>query len=97
MYVVFFLLCYGYHRDLHVLTHSFPTRRSSDFMHYALTTEPNPADAGAALDASPSWTQVEPGSEEDEQLRESVVELVSGAANVSDWAVALGEIGRAHV
>src|SRR3546814_13943752 len=21
---------YGYHRDLHVLTHSFPTRRSSD-------------------------------------------------------------------
>src|SRR3546814_7813411 len=22
--------CYGYHRDLHVLTHSFPTRRSSD-------------------------------------------------------------------
>src|SRR3546814_15115165 len=27
--VVFFYL-YGYHRDLHVLTHSFPTRRSSD-------------------------------------------------------------------
>src|SRR3546814_7956312 len=22
--------CYGDHRDLHVLTHSFPTRRSSD-------------------------------------------------------------------
>src|SRR3546814_13707383 len=27
-YVVF--SCYGDHRDLHVLTHSFPTRRSSD-------------------------------------------------------------------
>src|SRR3546814_8405539 len=25
-----FLYCYGDHRDLHVLTHSFPTRRSSD-------------------------------------------------------------------
>src|SRR3546814_12701820 len=26
----FFLYLYGDHRDLHVLTHSFPTRRSSD-------------------------------------------------------------------
>src|SRR3546814_2861439 len=26
----FFCECYGDHRDLHVLTHSFPTRRSSD-------------------------------------------------------------------
>src|SRR3546814_13686623 len=26
----FFFLCYGDHRDLHVLTHSFPPRRSSD-------------------------------------------------------------------
>src|SRR3546814_11680114 len=25
-----FFYCYDYHRDLHVLTHSFPTRRSSD-------------------------------------------------------------------
>src|SRR3546814_15682361 len=28
--VSFFLLCYSDHRNLHVLTHSFPTRRSSD-------------------------------------------------------------------
>src|SRR3546814_17249285 len=27
---VFLCNCYGAHRDLHVLTHSFPTRRSSD-------------------------------------------------------------------
>src|SRR3546814_3709017 len=27
---IFFCLCYGDHRDLHVLTHSFPTRRASD-------------------------------------------------------------------
>src|SRR3546814_17277597 len=26
----FFFELYGYHRDLHGLTHSFPTRRSSD-------------------------------------------------------------------
>src|SRR3546814_16380423 len=28
--IFFFFECYGDHRDLHVLTHSFPTRRSSD-------------------------------------------------------------------
>src|SRR3546814_12350403 len=27
---LFFFECYGDHRDRHVLTHSFPTRRSSD-------------------------------------------------------------------
>src|SRR3546814_16381680 len=27
-----FCECYGDHRDLHVLTHSFPTRRSSDLL-----------------------------------------------------------------
>src|SRR3546814_9265972 len=30
MCLLFFFECYGDHRDLHVLTHSFPTRRSSD-------------------------------------------------------------------
>src|SRR3546814_5627378 len=34
MLVVFFY-CYGDHRDLHVLTHSFPTRRSSDLCNVA--------------------------------------------------------------
>src|SRR3546814_12054438 len=28
--MLFFVYLYGDHRDLHVLTHSFPTRRSSD-------------------------------------------------------------------
>src|SRR3546814_20286527 len=28
--IFFFIYLYRYHRDLHVLTHSFPTRRSSD-------------------------------------------------------------------
>src|SRR3546814_16964997 len=31
-YDVFFFEVYGDHRDLHVLTHSFPTRRSSDLL-----------------------------------------------------------------
>src|SRR3546814_16553786 len=30
--VMFFFECYGDHRNLHVLTHSFPTRRSSDLL-----------------------------------------------------------------
>src|SRR3546814_8991688 len=29
-----FFLCYGDHLELHVLTHSFPTRRSSDLMRH---------------------------------------------------------------
>src|SRR3546814_18504235 len=32
VFFFFFFYCYGDHRDLHVLTHSFPTRRSSDFL-----------------------------------------------------------------
>src|SRR3546814_10774421 len=28
----FFVYCYADHRDLHVLTHSFPSRRSSDLL-----------------------------------------------------------------
>src|SRR3546814_11982777 len=36
VYLIYFLLsCYCYHRDLHVLTHSFPTRRSSDLVDRA--------------------------------------------------------------
>src|SRR3546814_17720338 len=32
---LFFFYRYGDHRDLHVLTHSFPTRRSSDLPYAA--------------------------------------------------------------
>src|SRR3546814_19087880 len=37
LYLYFFLFfeCYGQHRDLHVLPHSFPTRRSSDLSSFA--------------------------------------------------------------
>src|SRR3546814_3110379 len=33
--IYFFFYRYGAHRDLNVLTHSFPTRRSSDLRQYA--------------------------------------------------------------
>src|SRR3546814_2777806 len=36
MYALFCFYCNGDHRDLHVLTHSFPTRRSSDLPYRRL-------------------------------------------------------------
>src|SRR3546814_8053110 len=36
--VVYFFKSYGNHRDLHVLTHSFPSRRSSDLQDVPLYT-----------------------------------------------------------
>src|SRR3546814_8615229 len=39
---VFFFYCYGDHRDLNVLTHSFPTRRSSD-LKFASASGKSPA------------------------------------------------------
>src|SRR3546814_10831102 len=34
---IFFFLLYGDHRDLHLLTHAFPTRRSSDLNEPTVT------------------------------------------------------------
>lgn len=66
-------------------------RAAAALMHYALTIQPNPADADAALSADlDKWSRIGVGSDEEEELRESVVELVSGAADVSRWAVDLG-------
>src|SRR3546814_20367138 len=39
----FFCKCYRYHRDLHVLTHSFPTRRSADLRSFAPRRDRPPA------------------------------------------------------
>ena len=68
-------------------------RAAAALMHYAMTTEPNPTDADAVLSGHPAWANVEVGGDEEDQLRESVVELVSGAADVSEWAVNLGADG----
>src|SRR3546814_12194638 len=40
VFVSFFFECYGNHRDLHVLTHSFPTRRSSDLVAIKVAFDP---------------------------------------------------------
>src|SRR3546814_19005134 len=45
---MFFFYWSGDHRDLHVLTHSFPTRRSSDLLSLALVV---------ALAAAPAFAQ----------------------------------------
>lgn len=68
-------------------------RAAAALMHYALTTEPNPADADSVLSGHAAWAHVEVGSDEEDQLRESVVELVSGAVDASEWAVNLGADG----
>lgn len=68
-------------------------RSAAALMHYAMTTEPNPADADSVLSGHPAWAHVEVGSDEEDTLRESVVELVSGAADVSEWAINLGADG----
>src|SRR3546814_6186075 len=41
-YMCFFFECYGDHRDLHVLTHSFPTRRSSDLGKHHISCSVGP-------------------------------------------------------
>src|SRR3546814_16999931 len=39
LYKVFYFDCYGDHRDLHVLKHSFPTRRSSDLLNASMVVD----------------------------------------------------------
>src|SRR3546814_1184649 len=37
--MIYFFSCYVCHRDLHVLSHAFPTRRSSDLLDCAVAAE----------------------------------------------------------
>src|SRR3546814_2606340 len=56
-----FFSCSGDHRDLHVLTHSFPTRRSSDLLRKAgvqpvvLFVARDPAEVAASIEARNGW------------------------------------------
>src|SRR3546814_6122644 len=45
--VVFFFYGYGDHRDLHVLTHSFPSRRSSDLPRRRYSAASSLSNSGA--------------------------------------------------
>src|SRR3546814_12530126 len=76
--VVFFFECYGDHRDLHVLTHSFPTRRSSDLPGSAGAQQPdrrpnlNLGDAvvtGFSGTLAPDPTRPHPASKRTEERR----------------------------
>src|SRR3546814_4021310 len=51
---LFFFSCYGDHRDLHVLTHSFPTRRSSDLPPPRAAACRRPRSAGRHRCAAPT-------------------------------------------
>src|SRR3546814_12709997 len=98
----FFFYLYGAHRDLHVLTHSFPTRRSSDL--------PSRADDafGAMLNAGLQMRQCAFGpGKVDEAIGlgqgvqvvadgHSGVDAQKGAGVLAD-SVRSAEIGRAHV
>src|SRR3546814_17925501 len=69
-----FVSCIGDHRELHVLTHSFPTRRSSDLAGVSRASAassaaslvsspggkpPHPCSAGAAIDNRTAHSAVE--------------------------------------
>src|SRR3546814_12699954 len=93
---VFFFNCSGDHRDLHVLTHSFPTRRSSDlFPTYRKVREAGPV----FIDPVTGWYFVT-----DYEL---VRKLTADTQNLSSFTGILmckqksevqdKEIGRAHV
>src|SRR3546814_13575350 len=52
-YILIFFECYGPHRDLHVLTHSLPTRRSSDLLSPGSVDDHVAVGAGLRADACP--------------------------------------------
>src|SRR3546814_19558093 len=71
---VFFFSRYAGHRDLHVLTHSFPTRRSPDLDHDAEQEADRDADepdgdrdAGAVEDPSQHVPPEPVGAEQEER------------------------------
>src|SRR3546814_20997671 len=83
---LFFSYCYACRRYLHVLTHSVPTRLSSDLLASDLAREGRPFRESDRQAADPArWAQVDPEA--------------SLAARVSPGAAAelRLEIGRAHV
>src|SRR3546814_12986763 len=92
-----FFYCYGVHRDLHVLTHSFPTRRSSDLSI--------PADALAGEVAIARKNRYLVGAERLQRRLEkwswvlqNRARLYSGASNALAVPVVNAiKIGRAHV
>src|SRR3546814_14222946 len=65
---LFFFYCCGDHRDLHVLTHSFPTRRSSDLPDHLGRAGQQQRVAAREVD------EKKPGARIDRQIAEGVEE-----------------------
>src|SRR3546814_17131980 len=84
--IFFFFYEYGDHRDLHVLTHSFPTRRSSD-----LDKPPRNSDQIADLIKPPA-----PPAEH-QRHEHAAQRPVTSLAQILAVGEQEEEIGRAHV
>src|SRR3546814_12361898 len=103
--MTFFFEWYGDHRDLHVLTHSFPTRRSSDLMTMTWSRGAQPGERvksvsvnGKPLDPTATYTVatndfIAAGGDGYAVLTETKPLIDGDAAKY----MASMEIGRAHV
>src|SRR3546814_12749346 len=96
---------YGDHRDLHVLTHSFPTRRSSDLLLLVAALalalgafdNPNRMHKSLYLYQIKEWSSFEPSA-----VDAAVKELLQAGESIDINglhfdAAATQKIGRAHV
>src|SRR3546814_18622821 len=99
-FFVFYVI--GDHRDLHALTHSFPTRRASDLIARLLRLgrDGKVEDAGAAAQAAEdalAGFRAEGALVSDDDLAAIVAGDDGHVAVVKCHGVNLAEIGRAHV
>src|SRR3546814_12285083 len=74
--VVFFVYSYADHRDLHVLTHSFPTRRSSD-LRRSRPRRHSPGSGRIQRRAAPSAWRLACGAASPDRSEEHTSELQS--------------------
>src|SRR3546814_12399100 len=96
LFLFFLCLLYRDHPDLHVLTHSSPTRRSSDLLGIVVDSRGAPGlhkanDIGALLRELPTWCA---RSLDRRQLR--LVYDLARDLEAARWRLP-DEIGRAHV
>lgn len=67
--------------------------RAAADLHHALATSPIPVDADQFLSRHPAWDASEAGLPSRVELRARVADLVTHAADTSEWAVELGALG----
>src|SRR3546814_16899423 len=86
------------HRDLHGLTHSFPTRRSPDRLHRVLTRKPNQYQTDVEFWESMALNLAISGNAYAiiQRLGDEIVGLLPVSSSQVETTL-LDEIGRAHV